>query len=796
MTTVQQTATQLGLFFLGLLGLTLLASPVAGQVFDSGPSDSALFDTVISIPPDPNIINNGSPTIAGGDGLYTQFNVSDGGNVGGFLDGDSGGEINLSGGTVNAVDASSGSELNISGGTHGTTRGFDSEVNISGGSVGRFIAGSGGVVNISGGTFTREFEARSGSVVDVRGGSFWGRASIPDIDAELGSVVNVSDGASLLSIAAGGEVNISGGSVDSFFAESGGEVNISGGFIGREFGFESGSDIEVIGADFTIDGSAISDSTVSLFFNRNLRGTLADGNLFLLSHDNFPRNALIRLTRVVVAPPVADLIVSTSRNLYGVRPGQTLTLQDGGELGDDFQVLGGTFNIEGGVLGRFDSAIDGTVNISGGSVGFGFEATGGVVNVSGGSFDSGFHANSGSEVNISGGSIDPGFEASSGGVVNISGGTFFESFIDSEDDASGGRTFNARSGSEVTISGGNFGLDFEAAAGSDVELIGGDFKLNGSAFTGSTITLNNNDVFTGTLADGSPFIFREHEIRVNVILFFPGFDDFLIEDNIFSGVQLTSVALPTADLSPITVSSSDTNRTGLRAGQTLTLQDGGELGDGFDAVGAIFNIEGGNLGNGAAVADSTVNISGGTVGDDFNALLGSVVNISGGTIGFDFTANEGSVINISGGNIGVDSLGRSRFGSGFGSEVNLFGSDFAIDGVPLGGLTAGEAFTIVQRGYFGPALTGVFVDGTPFRFDLSDSALRRSFFQGELTVTVVPEPGLPGDVNLDGVVDFFDIAPFIAVLSKQTFQFEADIDGNGVVGFFDIQPFIDLLSGQ
>ena len=55
---------------------------------------------------------------------------------------------------------------------------------------------------------------------------------------------------------------------------------------------------------------------------------------------------------------------------------------------------------------------------------------------------------------------------------------------------------------------------------------------------------------------------------------------------------------------------------------------------------------------------------------------------------------------------------------------------------------------------------------------------------------------LPGDVNLDGVVDFFDIAPFISILSAGGFQDEADIDQNGLVDFFDIDPFISLLSGS
>ena len=63
------------------------------------------------------------------------------------------------------------------------------------------------------------------------------------------------------------------------------------------------------------------------------------------------------------------------------------------------------------------------------------------------------------------------------------------------------------------------------------------------------------------------------------------------------------------------------------------------------------------------------------------------------------------------------------------------------------------------------------------------------------------EPGGPcgafqiGDVNQDGVVDFFDIQPFIDVLANQTFQCEADVDQSTVVDFFDIQPFINILAG-
>ena len=41
-----------------------------------------------------------------------------------------------------------------------------------------------------------------------------------------------------------------------------------------------------------------------------------------------------------------------------------------------------------------------------------------------------------------------------------------------------------------------------------------------------------------------------------------------------------------------------------------------------------------------------------------------------------------------------------------------------------------------------------------------------------------------------------DIAPFIAVLSSEEFQVEADTNLSGEVDFLDIAPFIDILAGQ
>ena len=49
---IQQIMTRSQLCLVGLLSLTLFATPVAAQVFDPGPSNSALFDRVINVPGD------------------------------------------------------------------------------------------------------------------------------------------------------------------------------------------------------------------------------------------------------------------------------------------------------------------------------------------------------------------------------------------------------------------------------------------------------------------------------------------------------------------------------------------------------------------------------------------------------------------------------------------------------------------------------------------------------------------------------------------------------------------------
>ena len=82
----------------------------------------------------------------------------------------------------------------------------------------------------------------------------------------------------------------------------------------------------------------------------------------------------------------------------------------------------------------------------------------------------------------------------------------------------------------------------------------------------------------------------------------------------------------------------------------------------------------------------------------------------------------------------------------------------------------------------------------------NDPALQTGATPGvglEQIVLTIDEGDGHGDVNLDGIVNFLDIAPFISVLSaggSPAQESQADCNGDGVVSFLDISPFIQALA--
>jgi len=90
--------------------------------------------------------------------------------------------------------------------------------------------------------------------------------------------------------------------------------------------------------------------------------------------------------------------------------------------------------------------------------------------------------------------------------------------------------------------------------------------------------------------------------------------------------------------------------------------------------------------------------------------------------------------------------------------------------------------------------TGFNFESDPF-FLVFNNGLTEEVFEGEALAAFGLGESVLGDVNLDGEVNFFDISPFIDLLSAQDFQIEADADQNNALNFFDIAGFISILAG-
>ena len=102
----------------------------------------------------------------------------------------------------------------------------------------------------------------------------------------------------------------------------------------------------------------------------------------------------------------------------------------------------------------------------------------------------------------------------------------------------------------------------------------------------------------------------------------------------------------------------------------------------------------------------------------------------------------------------------------------------------------GDQITLIQSDGVIGEFSSVNIQGTPDGFEAEVE------IDNGNVILVLTDAILLGDVNLNGTVDFFDISPFISLLSGDGFLDQADINRDGIVNFFDISPFISILSGQ
>ena len=379
-------------------------------------------------------------------------------------------------------------------------------------------------------------------------------AGLPDGSSQ-NVFVNIDGGVvgGLFYANSGSIVDISGGVVATVEAFSGSTVSVSGGNLGSLTN-RDGGEIELRGGDFRLNGQSYSGSSITLSEGDVFSGVYEDGTQFLFGselNDGLLIDALLT-PATIPALDTNPIVFSSAQPVVssGVRPGQNVTLLEGGVFSDFSYLYEAKLTIDGGEVGHYGLALNSEVNIvsgtlkgafealdgtklriSGGDVGpfwagkgteviisggsvSSFTASDSVVSISGGNLGSGVGVGR-TTLSITGGSISGNFRAGEGSVVHFRGGAignFADAKAGSTFYQSGGSigvAFEAESGSVVTISGGTRRNDFDANGGSTVNFIGTDFFLDGVLIDleigETTIITERGGTLSGILADGTPF---------------------------------------------------------------------------------------------------------------------------------------------------------------------------------------------------------------------------------------------------------------------------------------------------
>ena len=380
-----------------------------------------------------------------------------------------------------------------------------------------------------------------------------------------------------------------------------------------------------------------------------------------------------------------------------------------------------------------------------------------------GNWGNNFVAHAGSMVNVSGGLLGS-FNARSDSIVKLFGGSMVDSGPYHAEE------INVSRGAAVTIAGGAFVPTIFAESGASLILEGFDFRLDDQPVAGLgqigdmlQLDVRNNQLLTGVLADGTPFISRD----------------------LNSGaLTLKRFAEVAADPTTIEVPS-DVAPSGIRDGQTLILNSSGSLVTNFTAAsGSALRVVGGNAPGPLWAVNSAVQIEGGHVGR-LTARDGTTVSQMGGEM-FAPSITERSTFHLHGGIVagrayvdgrseahisggvlssvlidrdGVLSIRGGAFGNGLspnpGGLVNIDGYDFRINGQLVADIDQIGNSVVIPKN-LDAVVTGTLSDGTPFAFHSLDGdrvatgtwTLRRSQMPSSIpSVISIPSDPVPLGVS-------------------------------------------------
>jgi hypothetical protein len=527
----------------------------------------------------------------------------------------------------------------------------------------------------------------------------------------------------------GSTIELQGGSIDRFLRVAGATVNVQDGQIDAYFDALDGTTVNVTGGTITHDMSLLTGSVLNV-----ARGLVWSGlDAFEGTTVNMSGGEMHGLD--VWDGAVFNMTGGVLRFRTNALPGGTINLSGGESRGSVFLAPDTVLNLSGGSHEIISS--QGVVNVTGDvhidSLGISqneFVGTAGELFMAGGSL----------EANRPHPSARPRVQV--GGTAHISGGrigTNFDLFFTPE-----GKGF---------ISGGMISGKLVAFSRSDVEIQGTSLRFDGELVSGALrpgdrldLGFDQASVISGTLADGTPFIYSTHN-----------------GDEIYPQTVQFELVERMADRPSLVELPQDPVPLGAGTGETVTVGAGADVYSGFLAGwDSTLAVTGGTVGDRMRASGSRVVVESGSIGDTFHAYHGTTVELYGGSIGDDFSAFEDSTVIVRGGSIGegfhaYPSASVHWYGGDLGetflvdddSTLHVYGTDFHLDEQPLD-LTLGETRQLTDTA----TLTATLADGSRPAISVGQIDENRG---SALSVAITRVSTIPGDFNNNGLVEQSDL---------------------------------------